>query len=79
LIPLYGLAVLLSASAFVFFEDLKQRVKSIQVLIVLLIIDSFILHNPIIENYEMRSLEIKHLVLDFLIIFSLLMVAGYRE
>eukprot|EP00347_Sterkiella_histriomuscorum_P019845 403340083 len=79
IIPIYGLIVLLTSIGFVFFEDMKKRVIFIQILILMQLLDAFIVHNPIIENYEMRSTECKYFMLDFLIIFTLVMIAGFRD
>ncbi len=79
LITTLGLAMCLSALGFLFFEQHKKRVLFIQILIVIMSIDAILLHNPFIENASMFATEIKHFLLDFLIIFSLFMVAGFRD
>ena len=75
---LYGLLLFLLAVGFVFFEDKKKRTKIIQYLILLQVYDAFVMHNPFVENYEMRSLELKHFIMDIMIAFALIMVAGFR-
>jgi len=45
---------------------------------IILIIDGFIIHNPFIEEYEIKSMEIKHLLLNMMIVFSLMMIVGMR-
>ena len=45
----------------------------------MLVIDGFIIHNPFIEEYEIKSMEIKHLLLNMMIAFSLVMIIGLRQ
>ncbi|CDW85979.1 UNKNOWN [Stylonychia lemnae] len=79
IILVFGFGFLITGMGFVFFEDHKKRTRFVEHMILLLIFDGLIVHNPVIEEYEMKSMEIKHLLLDIMIIFSLLMVVGYRS
>lgn len=79
ILPIFGLLMTLCGLGFIFFEEKGKRARLTEVLIVLQIIDALIIHNPFIENQEMRSLEMKHFMLDILIVFALVMVVGFRE
>ena len=79
IIFLYGLATLTSGIFILFFEEKKKRNVFLQVLVLLLIFDAFVLHNPFVEHLDSRSRELKHFMLSTMIGFSLLMICGYRS
>jgi hypothetical protein len=78
IILIYGLGTLISGVCMLFFDDKKKRNIFLQILVILLIFDAFIAHNPFVEQLDSRPREFKHFMLSIMIAFSLFMVAGYR-
>ena len=78
-VMVYGFASFVCGAMALFFEEGSKRRLFLQGLFILVAVDIFVLHFPLVEKSEQRSIEMKHCLLSVMIAFSLLMVGGFRN
>lgn len=54
-LPVVGLLYILGGFGFIFFEQHRKHTRIIELLIVLLLIDALLVHNPLPESFEQWS------------------------
>ncbi len=77
----YGLAVLgLGSASFYFFDDKDKRAFTLQLLIILQLVDAFFIHLPFIEEktLDTYSKDMKYFMLTLSISCGIIMNLGYR-
>lgn len=76
---LFALAEFLAAAGLLFFDEREKKQGFAFTLVALIMVNTFIMHNPLIEEGKNMHFAVKHFLLNVSIGFSLVMVAGFRE
>ena len=78
-IVIFGLVLMLCGCAIVFFDDKKTRDQFLKFLLYAVFFEGFVIHNPIVENVDMRNQEFKWFGFDILLGFILLIALGQKR